>query len=287
MQTAQHTDHPQARLWNGPSGRAWVDTQAVLDGMFQPFEDRLVDIALTSGARRVLDVGCGTGSTTLAIARAVGAGGRYTGIDVSAPMIVHAEQRARRMGTPAHFVCADAEDFPFAPARFDLLVSRFGVMFFADPVRAFCNLRRAMAPGARLHAFAWRGPADNPFMTTAERAAAPLLALPDRAPDAPGQFAFADRRRIARILHDSGWAGIDIRPLDVECTLPEPALLPYLTRMGPVGLFLQDADDATRARVTATVRAAFAPFVHGTQVRFNAACWQIDAHAPAGAPMMA
>lgn len=286
MHTAQHSEHAQARLWNGPSGRAWVDTQDVLDGMFRPFEARLVDVVRISGARRVLDVGCGTGSTTLAIARALGADGCCTGIDVSAPMVVRAEQRARRSGMAAHFVCADAEAFPFA-ARFDLLVSRFGVMFFADPVRAFANLRRAAVPGGRLHAIAWRGPDDNPFMTIAERAAAPLLALPARAPVAPGQFAFADRRRVQRILHDSGWTGIDIRPLDLACTMPEPALLPYLSRMGPVGLLLQEADQATRAQVIATVRAGFAPFVDGTQVRFTAACWQVEARAPTDGPTVA
>jgi SAM-dependent methyltransferase len=285
MDIAQPTDHPQARLWNGPSGHAWVDTQAVLDGMFQPFEDLLTAYTRASGARRVLDVGCGTGSTTLAIARVLGAGGRSTGVDVSAPMILRAEQRARDTGTAAHFVCADAELFPFASARFELLVSRFGVMFFADPVRAFANLRRAARPGARFHAFAWRSVAENPFMTTAERAAAPLLpTLSTRAPDAPGQFAFADPLRIRHILHASGWTGIDIQPLDVDCTLPEPALLPYLSRMGPVGLLLQETDDVKRAQIIATVRAAFGSYVRDGQVRFTAACWQIDARAPFDAP---
>lgn len=276
-----HEDHPQARLWNGPSGRAWVASQAVLDGMFQPFEDLLVDAVRRSGARRVLDVGCGTGATTLAIARALGDGGHCTGIDVSAPMLALAEQRARRRAASGFdFVRADAETFRFAPARFDLLVSRFGVMFFADPVRAFANLRHAAADRAALHCFAWRGAAANPFMTTAERVAAPLLpALPARDPDAPGQFAFADAARVRRILRDGGWSAIDIQPVDVACTLPEPALLPYLGRLGPVGVLLEDADAGTRARVLATLRVAFAPWVDGTQVRFTAACWRITARA--------
>ena len=84
-------------------------------------------------------------------------------------------------------------------------------------------------------------------MTTAERAAAPLLPnLPARRPDAPGQFAFADQRRVYSILDESGWAGIDIQPIDVACTLPENELVHYLTRLGPVGLILQEADDRTR-----------------------------------------
>ena len=115
-------------------------------------------------------------------------------------------------------------------------------------------------------------------MTTAERAAAPLLPnLPARRPDAPGQFAFADRDRVARILEESGWAEIDIRPIDVPCTLPEKVLARYVTRLGPVGRILQEADEETRKRVIDAVRAAFDPYVEGAEVRFTAACWQIAA----------
>ena len=117
-------------------------------------------------------------------------------------------------------------------------------------------------------------------MTTAERAAAPLLPnLPPRRPDGPGQFAFADDRRVHRILEDGGWTDIDIRPIDVECTLPEKDLVVYLTRLGPVGLILQEADERTRARVVEAVRPAFDPYVDGTDVRFTAACWMVEARA--------
>ena len=160
-----------------------------------------------------------------------------------------------------------------------MIVSRFGVMFFDDPVLAFANLRRAASKDARLHAIAWRSAAENTFMTTAERAAAPLLTLPPRQPGAPGQFAFADRQRVASILESSGWRGIDIQPIDVTCTLPEEELVGYFSRLGPVGLVLQDADEPTRARVIATVRAAFEPFVQASEVRFSAACWRIKAAA--------
>jgi hypothetical protein len=118
-------------------------------------------------------------------------------------------------------------------------------------------------------------------MTTAERATAPLLPnLPARRPGAPGQFAFADRHRVSAILEESGWTGVDIQPIDVDCTLPEKDVPGYLTRLGPVGLVLQEADEETRMQVIDTVRAAFDPFVHGTQVRFTAACWSVSARAP-------
>ena len=167
------------------------------------------------------------------------------------------------------------------PASFDMIVSRFGVMFFNDSVRAFANLRRAAKDDAEFRFIAWRSASENPFMTTAERAAAALLPnLPSRRPDAPGQFAFADRRRVCNILKESGWAEIDIRPIDVVCTLPEKELIHYLTWLGPVGLILQQADDQTRSQVIDAVRAAFDPYVHGVEVRFAAACWMVCVRAP-------
>ena len=268
----------QAELWNGSSGRAWVDTQPLLDQVLQPFEDMLVDAVRARRPRRVLDVGCGTGATTLAVARLLGADGHCTGIDISEPMLAMARARAERDRIPADFIRADAQDYPLEPAGFDMLISRFGVMFFADPVQAFANLRRAAAHDAQLRFIAWRSAAENPFMTAAERAAAPFLpTLPPRRPDAPGQFAFANAARVHSILADGGWNGIDIRPVDVVCTLPEQELPHYLTRLGPVGGVLQDADEPTRRRVLDAVRPAFDPFIHGAEVRFTAACWMIGA----------
>ncbi|MFB1481721.1 class I SAM-dependent methyltransferase [Corallococcus sp. RDP092CA] len=282
MDATRPPDDEQSQLWNGPSGRAWVEAQEVLDGMFKPIEDLLVEAVVASSARQVLDIGCGTGSTTLAVARRLGTEGHCTGVDISAPMLDAARARADREGTPASFVRANAQLHAFEPAHYDMIISRFGVMFFEDPVQAFANLRRAARSDATLLAIAWRSPADNPFMTTAERAAAPLLPdLPARKPGAPGQFAFADANRVHRILEDSGWAGIDLQPVDVTCTLPEKELVRYLSRFGAVGRYLHEADERTRAQVIDTVRAAFGPFVHGPEVRYTAACWRIGARAPA------
>jgi len=271
----------QSALWNGPSGLAWVDAQRSLDRMFEPFETLLADAAVAASARHVVDVGCGTGAVTIAIARRLGAHAHCTGVDISARMIAAAQARAEREGLAASFVPADAQTHAFAPAQFDLIVSRFGVMFFDDPVRAFANLRHAARANAQLRFVAWRSAADNPFMTTAERVAAPLLPnLPARQPGAPGQFVFGDRQRIASVLSDSGWADIAIEPIDVACALPVPALDDYVARLGPVGLALRQVDDATRRRVIETVRAAFERYVHGAEVRFDAACWLVTARAP-------
>ncbi|MDO0917174.1 methyltransferase domain-containing protein [Streptomyces sp. DT2A-34] len=280
MDIERRSEDEQAARWNGPGGHAWVEAQAVLDQVLRPFEDLLVEAVAAERAEHVLDVGCGTGGTTVAVARRLGPAGRCVGVDISEPMITAARARAEREGTPVSFIRADAQEHVFEPAAFDLVISRFGVMFFSDPVQAFANLRRAAGEGAGLRFIAWRSPAENPFMTTAERAAAPLLPnLPARRPEGPGQFAFADSERVHRILEESGWSGIDIRPVDVVCTLPERELVGYFTRLGPVGQVLPEADEQTRARVVETVRAAFEPYVHGSEVRFTAACWTVGARA--------
>jgi SAM-dependent methyltransferase len=268
----------QSALWNGVSGRAWVEEQGLLDRLWQPMEELLAEAALRGS--RVLDVGCGTGATTLAAARRLGPGGQAVGVDLSQPMIDAALARARQEGAPATFVCADAQTHDFERAKFDLVISRFGVMFFDDPVRAFANLRRAACDTAGLRLIVWRGPEENPFMTTAERAAAPLLpGIPARRPDAPGQFALADAARVRRILEQSGWTAVDLQPLDIACTFPEAELVRYVTKLGPVGRALQGADDATRARVIEAVRPAFDRYVAGAEVRFTAACWSVGARA--------
>jgi len=269
-----------AALWNGASGQAWVDEQALLDQTYQSIEKLLADAVAASGARSVLDVGCGAGATTLAVARTLGVRGNVMGIDISEALIAVARARAQREGLATDFIRADAQTHEFAPASFDMMISRFGVMFFENPVAAFANLRRAATASGELRLVVFRSVAENPFMTTAERAAGPSLPnVPPRKPGAPGQFAFADRDRVQRILEDSGWTRIELAPVDVECAFPTTSLERFFTRLGPVGQVLRDADDGLRQQVTQRIRAAFQPFVHGTDVRFIAACWMVSAAA--------
>jgi SAM-dependent methyltransferase len=268
----------QKNAWNGPGGNAWVDFQEMLDGMFAPFEKLLVEAVAKHSAKRVLDIGCGTGSTTIAAARKIGAAGRAVGVDISEPMLAVARERATDAGVAASFVWADAQTHEFPQASFDFVISRFGVMFFADPIQAFANLKRAATDDAGLYCIAWRGPEENPFMTAAEHAVGPLLPnLPARVPNAPGQFGFADDGRVRGILEDAGWRGIEVRPLDVECKFPQRELERYTTRMGPVGNMLHEVDATTRGHVIEKLRTAFVEFVHGTEVRYTAACWAISA----------
>ena len=275
------TDTSQHALWNGPAGEAWVEAQRILDQMFAPLATHLLEAIPPGDDLHVLDVGCGTGALALAIAGQLGPQGHVTGVDISAPMIALARERAQRAGLAVDFIVADVQQHAFAPGSLDRIVSRFGVMFFDDPVQAFGQLQRAAKRGGVLQALAWRRPDETAFMTTAERAAAPWLQLPPRSPGAPGQFAFADQARVEQILSDGGWEDIEVLPLDVVCRIDRADLATYVALLGPVGSALRapDLDGATRTQVLEAVMAAFAPFIEGDAVTFTAACWEVRARA--------
>jgi SAM-dependent methyltransferase len=269
----------QAAIWNEVGGRAWADLHAMLDGLFQPFEALLVDAAVAAGGKRVLDVGCGAGRTTLAVARTLGPKSRCTGIDISAPLIATANARAAAEGAAnVTFIKADAQTYEFRAGSFDTVISRLGVMFFDDPEAAFANLRRAALPKAQLAFLAWRSRDENPFMTTAERAAAPIVkGLAVRGDGSPGQFAFASAERVEGVLQASGWTSIEVRPVDIACSLPAAKLPIYVSRMGAYGLVRDTLDETVRASADRAVLAAFEPYVDGNHVRFTSACWLVTA----------
>jgi SAM-dependent methyltransferase len=279
MEQSSQPNLQQAALWNDGSGKAWVDLQPVLDEVLAPFERLVVDAAYPGEGGTVLDIGCGAGATTLAMARRVGTSGRCVGIDISEPLVALATARARAEGTGnAEFVAADAQTYTFEAGRFDAVVSRFGVMFFDDPMAAFSNIRRAARPGGRLAFVAWRSPAENDFMTAAARAAAPFLPPASPAdPNAPGQFAFADGARVAGILEASGWSSIEVQRADIPCETSEDNLMTYVTRLGPVGAALREVDQATAEKIMASLPPAFEGFRKDGAVGFNAACWLVRA----------
>ncbi|WP_320672040.1 class I SAM-dependent methyltransferase [Patulibacter defluvii] len=276
------SNDPQFAVWNGNTGAAWVASQDLVDRTLRPLQDLLVEpFQPTEAPLRVLDVGCGTGGTTVALARALGPTATITGVDVSSLMVEAARARAASDHLPISFTEGDAASHPFPPASFDLIVSRFGVMFFADPTAAFAHLRAAARPGAALRMLSWRGPEENPFMTTVERAAAPLLPdLPVRVADEPGQFGLAGEQRVRTILADAGWTDVTLQPVDPTCALPAAELPRYATGMGPVGALLPTLDEPLRRRVAEVAVDALATHVDGDELRFTAACWLIEAVAP-------
>src|ERR1700722_629229 len=196
----------QIAYWNGAGGRRWADRQPVQDILLQPIADLLIDRASIKAGEGVLDVGCGSGSTTFAFARAVGPDGHVMGIDISTPMLARAREVTPK-GAPVEFVLADATIHSFAPENFDLLASRFGVMFFADPASSFANLRRAFRRSGRLAFACWREPRENPFFTPLQAVYRHVPKMPQPGPEDPGPFAFASEARVRRVLVAAGFTG--------------------------------------------------------------------------------
>ena len=276
---------PQERTglaWKERRGSVWAELQPLLDRLFSPFEEMMMNASITSGVCDVLDVGCGTGATTMAFAARLAPHGRCTGIDISGPMLDVARSRATATGLDnARFIKGDAQCFEMPHQAFDAAISRFGVMFFGDPVRAFANIRHAVRSNGTLTCVVWRSEAENPFMIAAERAAAPILGWANHAaPDAPGQFAFADAARVERILRTAGWCTVAIRPVDVPCSLSKADLAIYARSMGRVGMILPDLDQTLREQVEKVLDDAFAHIVVDDVARFDSACWLVHAVAP-------
>jgi SAM-dependent methyltransferase len=198
-------------------------------------------------------------------------------------MLTRARQVAPN-GIPAEFMLADATVYPFEPARFDLLASRFGVMFFAQPALSFANMRKALKPSGRLAFACWREPRENPFFM------APLQAvykhapkLPQPGPDDPGPFSFASEARVHRVLGEAGFTGIAMEPcdlsLDVAVGRGLDAAVQGALEIGPASRALQDQPPDVRAAATASIREALAPFAKGQSVMLRASIWIVTATA--------
>ncbi len=272
--------------WNGDVGRTWVDMQARMDVSLRPVAAALLQAASPSPGERVLDIGCGAGDTTLALATAVAPDGHVLGVDVSVPLLDRARDRAA--GTSAAFVEADAASFA-TTLRFDLIVSRFGVMFFDDPVIAFAHIRGLAEPGCRLVSACWRAPAENRWATLPMRALAGLLpAAAPGDPHSPGPFAFADADRVRAILSGAGWNDITATPFDFAMRMGEGAdpagmATDFALRIGPAARAIADATAADapidRDAVAATLTHAFTAELTGGAVELPAAVWIVTARA--------
>lgn len=271
----------QIDYWNGPGGQRWADRQQAQDILLTPILDLLVEHAKPMPGERVVDVGCGSSATTVAFARKVAPSGHVLGVDVSGPMLARARQNAPAE-LPVDFVLADATVYPFDPASFDLLVSRFGVMFFAEPAVSFANLRKALRPSGRVTFICWREPRENPFFM------APLHAvykhvpkLPPQGPEDPGPFSFASEERVHRVLTEAGYKAIAMQPhdltLDVAIGQGLEAAVRGALEIGPASRALQDHPAEVREAARDSIREALAPFARGQSVPLPASIWIVTA----------
>ena len=267
----------QIAYWNGAGGQRWADRQPVQDILLRPVADILIDRARIKAGERILDVGCGSGATTVAFAQATGESGHVTGIDISAPMLARAREVVPA-GAPIEFLLADATIHRFEADSFDLLASRFGVMFFADPVLSFANIHRAMKRSGRLAFACWREPRENPFFMTALQAVYKHVPkMPPVGPEDPGPFAFASQERVNRILKAAGFSDIAMEPcnlaLDVAVGRGMDAAVKSALEIGPAARALADHPPEIVAAAAQSVREALTPFAKGQTVPLDAAIW--------------
>ncbi|HTR55032.1 MAG TPA: class I SAM-dependent methyltransferase [Kofleriaceae bacterium] len=262
--------------WNGDGAKRWIAARDRMDRSMAAIHDALIAFAEPRRGERVLDVGCGCGTTTIELARRTGV--VATGIDVSAPMVAVARERA---GKAASFVVADASSHAFEPA-FQLVFSRFGVMFFADPVAAFANIRRAVKPDGRIAFACWRALEHNAWAGVPLAAARPLLpAMPPPDPLAPGPFAFADGERVCRILAGAGFQDASVAAHASSMWLGDTleSAVDEVLSIGPLARAAGELPEATRAQIRERVRAALEPYVAPDGVALPAAVWLAGARA--------
>jgi SAM-dependent methyltransferase len=280
------TDSPNAAQiehWNTRGGATWVKFQEALDRQVEPLGLAAMDKLNPQNGEHILDIGCGCGQTSVTLAGRVGATGEVVGVDISQPMLEVAQRRP--LPSPdlhVSFKRADAQSDDLGRDRFDAVFSRFGVMFFSDPVAAFVNIRKALKPTARLAFVCWRPLKLNPWMHAPLDAALPLLPpLEPSDPTAPGPFAFADASRVEGILADAGFGSIKMTPFDTKIGggSLEHTLELALT-LGPLGARLRENPNLADA-VKAPVKDALAKYVTPNGVLMPAAVWIVsaDSHA--------
>lgn len=273
----------QIEYWNGPVGERWAREQESIDRAFEAFAAELLARSRPRPGADVLDIGCGSGTTTLAAADAVGPRGAVLGVDVSAPMVARARERSAGRANVS-YVLADAAVHVF-PCFFDAAISRFGVMFFRRPSLAFARVAEALRPAATLGFVCWRTADENDWVRVPAAVVDPYLpAEPARSADDPGPFSFADPARVSRILGNAGYTNVAIDRFDAEVVVSREGLaeaVRFVMMTGPVARRLRDADEATRARVGSALAEGLKPFAAANRVALRGAAWIVAATRPA------
>jgi SAM-dependent methyltransferase len=272
----------QIAFWNGAGGEKWLARHDRMEPQLAPLGLAAIEAAAPRAGERVIDIGCGTGPTSLKLADLVGERGLVLGVDVSEALIEAARHNARGRAN-LQFLLGDASRHKLQ-GGFDLLFSRFGVMFFADPVSAFAHLRSALKPAGRLAFVCWRTFKENDWAFLPFMAAVPHLPPIERpAPDAPGPFAFGDPERVKRLLKEAGFADIAVAPLDRHMTAGETVdrAVAFVSDTGPVSRVLTDASPAQREAAVASIRQMFEKrMADGVGLSLPAACWIVTARNP-------
>jgi SAM-dependent methyltransferase len=284
-QTGPSVNVVQAEFWNSPAARGWADQHSRMDQALAPLLEALMSAAAPQPAERVLDIGCGSGTTVLELAARVGPSGLVLGADIAAAAVAQARQRIASAGfRHAAVVHADASTHAFPAADFDLLFSRLGVMFFADPIAAFGNLRRAMKPSARVVLGVIRAAAENVWPNGPTVAVRHLLPpIPTPGPEEPGPFSWADPARVHRILEGAGFRDVALAPIDWSARLAPPGgaaeAADFMLVFGPLTRIVPTLPAEQQEAARSTLESYFKGFDGPQGVALPAANWIVRARA--------
>ncbi len=274
-------------FWNGDGGHAWMSFEDRLEASLSPLGDAAITAAKIHTDAQVLDVGCGCGGTSISMAQQVGVGGHVHGVDISRPLLQRATANARAASLQnLSFAEGDAQVYPFEENRYDVVFSRFGVMFFDDPIAAFTNLWRALKPGGRLIFICWQSAQDNEWVRRPLSVVAQHVPLPPPSgPGEPGPFSLSDKDRVHEILAAAGFTGTttaDLRQPFVLGDDPQQAL-EFLLRLSPSGGAIRqaDPDEPTRALIAGDMLALFEKFTTDRGVIMDSASMIASAQKPA------
>jgi len=268
-----------AAAWDGAQGEEWVERETLMNAALSAHTDSLFAAAAVGRDEQVLDVGCGTGETTRACAE-LAVSGRVLGVDLSTAMLERGRMRAADAGlTNVDFEHGDAQVYPFASAHFDLVVSRFGVMFFDDPVAAFVNIGRSTKPGGRLALVVWQDLRRNEWITVAREALALGRDLPVPAPGTPGPFGLADREETRGVLEHAGFEQVSFDDVSAPFSFGADAAeaFDFAQGIGIVKGLLDDLDEVQRAQALDSLRAVIDARDAGGGVAFDSRVWVISA----------
>jgi len=281
--TSEIVNVEQAANWDGPDGEYWVAHQARFDGSIGPHHRQLMAAAAIAPGERVLDIGCGNGLTSRDAARAAGPEGSVLGADLSGPMLGRAELLAKDEGLGnIRFEQADAQVHPFEPGAFDVVISRFGVMFFADPPAAFANIASAVRSGGRLAMLVWQPLAANEWITAMRGALAVGRDLPVPPPGVPSPFGLADKAFATGVLTGAGFTDVAFEDSEQPFRVGSDAddAYGFVAGLQPVLMLLADLDEAAKAQGLDNLRAIVAAHETADGVVFGSAAWVVTARKP-------
>ena len=267
--------------WNEDGGRKWSENIDIVESMIAPISDRLIEKISASEGDKVLDIGCGGGITSIKLANLVGATGTVIGIDVSETILNIARSRGAGINN-LQFIHRDAASARLGDNKFDIITSRFGVMFFDNPVLAFKNLHAALKPTGRMVFLCWRKIQENPSMAEPARIALEVLSppaatdIPD--PTAPGPFSLSNPAHLTTILQASGFNNIELQ--EVDASLPMGNIdeaIAYSMKMGPASQIIKSATGQKKEKVAAAIRKTFRKYTAHNRVKVPSATWIVSA----------